>query len=338
MLTLITGSLGTGKTALAVKLVTEHSCYPDNAVIVGVREWQGGGAFYTLKSQQDAVQNQQLIDSIGKLPGTVYLVDEAKKIWPSRIAGKPEPEFINNHLAESRSIAQDWIITAQAPTQIDVALRRLIGRHIHLELTPFGVKYSESGQVREDLKFTRDESRKYDFPKESLKLYRSDDGVTDSHKKGLRLPKRLMVLLLLVIGMFSMMAYFATQSNILKQFMGSKAAVEEKQDEKEVELKADSLPASRQVQKQSSVQDEKLLPITHAPSIFYYMPRDPSVPELAKAPRLPVSCMANRANGCVCYDQYNQKIVGFPERRCKDILKGENPIAFTLDYRKKNEI
>jgi len=111
MITLISGSLGTGKTALAVKLLTEHSYYPDNAVVLGVREWQGGGAYYQLKSMQDATANQKMIEEIGGLSGTVYLVDEAKKIWPSRIAGKPVPQFIDSHLAESRSIAQDWIIT-----------------------------------------------------------------------------------------------------------------------------------------------------------------------------------------------------------------------------------
>lgn len=154
MITLITGALGTGKTALAVKLLTEHSYYPDNAVIVGVREWQGGGAYYPLQSMQNATANQKMIEDIGRLSGTIYFVDEGKKIWPSRIAGKPAPEFIDSHLAESRSIAQDWIITAQTPTQLDVALRRLVGRHIHLERNALGIKYSESGQVRDDLQVT----------------------------------------------------------------------------------------------------------------------------------------------------------------------------------------
>jgi len=206
MIILITGALGTGKTALAVKMLTENKYYPGNAVIVGVREWKGEGHFYPLKSQLEAPANQKLIEEIGTLSGTVYLVDEGKKIWPSRIAGKPAPAFIDTHLAESRSIAQDWIITAQAPGQIDVALRRLVGRHIHLLKTPLGIKYSEAGECRDDLEFSRDESRKYDFPVESLKLYRSDDEVTDLQKKGLKLPKRLIFLLLLIITLFGVVS------------------------------------------------------------------------------------------------------------------------------------
>ncbi len=45
MLTLITGSLGTGKTALMVKLLTEHSSYPDNAVVVGVNRPDNRGGY-----------------------------------------------------------------------------------------------------------------------------------------------------------------------------------------------------------------------------------------------------------------------------------------------------
>lgn len=329
MLTLITGSLGTGKTALMIKLLTEHSSYPDNAVVVGVREWQGGGAYYTLPGQ-DVFKNQALIEDIGKLPGTVYVVDEAKKIWPSRIAGKPVPEFIDSHLAESRSIAQDWIFTAQTPTQIDVALRRLIGRHIHLELTPFGVKYSESGQIREDLKFTRDESRKYDFPKDSLKLYRSDDGVTDSHKKGLSVPKRLIYLGILMLVLISVVVYFASNSTIFKSVVGMED--EEIAVTKTTETKKEGI-SQPQATKAVSLD---ILPITHAPNHYYYAPRDPAVPELAKAPRIPVGCISS-ATKCICYDQYNQRIEEISPKRCQDFIDNKNRLAFARDQVKRPE-
>lgn len=325
MITLITGSLGTGKTALAVKLLSEHSYYPDNAVIIGVREWQGGGAYYQLKSMQDATANQKLIEEIGKLPGTVYLVDEAKKIWPSRIAGKPTPEFIDSHLAESRSIAQDWILTAQAPTQIDVALRRLVGRHIHLEKTPLGVKFSESGQICEDLKFTRDQSRKYSFPVESLKLYRSDDGVTDLQKKGLKLPSRLIFLLLLIFTLAGVIFYFGSQSSMFG--FGKTEKVEPAKDDF-IASNPDESPTSSKPEKQSSTYDVGIK-LKDAPDIYYYKPKDPSYPELAKAPRVPVACLSSKSQGCVCYDQYQQRINDFPEKRCLDIINGRDQIAFT---------
>ncbi|MDP1595171.1 MAG: zonular occludens toxin domain-containing protein [Gallionella sp.] len=328
-ITLISGSLGTGKTALAVKLLSEHSFYPDNSVVVGVREWQGGGAYYPLKSMQDATVNQLMIDDIGKLPGTVYLVDEAKKIWPSRIAGKTVPPFIDSHLAESRSIAQDWIITCQSPTQIDVALRRLVGRHIHLVKTPLGIKYSEAGEIREDLKFSRDESRKYSFPVESLKLYKSDDGVSDLQKKGLKLPKRLFFLITLLLVLFGTIYYYMTQSKMLGFGSDTEISATEKTPEK-------SFMGSAVASTPKPPPDNTRLPLNQAPDIYYYLPKDPAFPEIAKAPRIPTSCLSSKANGCVCYDQYLQRINGFPEKRCKDIIDGVDQIAFTRDSKLAN--
>lgn len=331
-ITLISGALGTGKTALAVKLLTEHSYYPDNAVVLGVREWNGGGAYYQLKSMQDASANQKMIQEIGVLPGTVYLVDEAKKIWPSRIAGKPVPEFIDSHLAESRSIAQDWIITCQAPTQIDVALRRLVGRHIHLEKTPLGIKYSESGQIVEDLKFGRDESRKYSFPVESLKLYKSDDGVSDLQKKGLKLPKRLVFLVGLIVCLAGTIYYYAGQSKMLASAVGTETAKSDSV-EKEGGFMATAQAATAPGQ---TKQPDKALSLKEAPDIYHYLPKDPAFPEIAKAPRIPKSCFSSQSQGCVCYDQYTNRIKDFPEKRCRDIIDGNDQVAFTRDKKLLN--
>ena len=329
MIIVISGALGTGKTALAVKLLTEHKYYPDNAVVVGVREWSGGGAYYQLKSMQDATSNQKMIEEIGRLPGTVYLVDEGKKIWPSRIAGKPVPEFIDSHLAESRSIAQDWIITCQSPNQLDVSLRRLVGRHIHLEKTPLGIKYSESGQIVEDLKFGRDESRKYSFPVESLKLYKSDDGVSDLQKKGLKLPKRLIFLIGFIFFLIGLIYYSASNSAMFQSVFGK---------EKEKEKPTEKIDSHKGFMGESTVPksapnpaNDRALPLSQAPDIYHYLPKDPAFPEIAKAPRIPQSCLDNKSQGCVCYDQYLNRIKDFPVKRCKDIIEGLDQVAFTRD-------
>ena len=275
---------------------------------------------------QDATANQRMIEEIGKLPGTVYLVDEGKKIWPSRIAGKPVPEFIDSHLAESRSIAQDWIITCQAPTQIDVALRRLVGRHIHLEKVGLGIKYSESGQIVEDLKFGRDESRKYSFPVESLKLYKSDDGVTDLQKKGLKLPKRLMFLVCLILVLSGVIYYAVSKSTMFGGNKPETAKGESLEKGGGFMATAQAAPAPAQVK-----QPDRRLPLSEAPDIYHYLPVDPAFPEIAKAPRIPKSCLTNKTTGCVCYDQYLNRIKDFPEKRCLDIIDGVDQVAFTRD-------
>lgn len=314
MITLISGALGTGKTALAVKLLRESEFYPSSVFVYGVRGWKGEGSFYDLKSQEHAKENQQLLEETGRVSHSCYLVDEAKKVWPTRVAGRDEPPFINQHLAESRSVSQDWVLTCQAPGQIDVALRRLVGRHIHLEQTALGIRYSESGSVRDDLKFERDESRKYDFPVESLALYQSDEGVTHHQKKGLKLPKRLISLLLLISVLFGVAVYFWNKSTM---FGGSS------------EVEAGVVERSKGVLGGLGHPDREkaaVLPLTNAPNKYYYLPRDPEYPELARASRLPVSCVAS-VRKCICYDQAGQLIDGISDTRCRRIVAGENTLA-----------
>lgn len=300
MITLITGAPGTGKTAFAVKLFTEHEYYPNTAVLFNVRGWSGAGESYLEPSNPDLYER----------PRFVYLVDEAQTFWPSRVAGRPVPVIVD-HLAKHRHISQDWILTAQHPGQLDIGIRRLVGRHIHLTRTAIGVRFSEAGECRDDLKFQRDESRKYAFPVESLTLYQSDEGVTEQQKKGLRLPKRLILMFGLVAFLGVTIAYFYSQSSMFGGGQPEQVEVKKSQQQQEKVV-------------QASV--EEVLPVTQAPNPYYYMPADMTFPELAKAPRYPAICISS-ATRCKCYDQVNQVIEGMAESRCRLISQGRNALA-----------
>lgn len=215
---------------------------------------------------------------------------------------------------------------------MDVALRRLVGRHIHLERNSLGIKYSESGQVRDDLQFTRDESRKYDFPVDALKLYKSDDGVTDLQKKGLRLPKRLIFLGALVSFLLIFISYMISNSSMLG-FGGPSETIDAVLPE--LPTANYSLNSTPQAKKDSAKPDS-ILPLESAPSIYYYLPRDSNYPELARAPRIPKSCIRRDYESCVCYDQFTNRINDFPLRRCNDIVDGVDQIAFTRHARALN--
>lgn len=313
MITLITGSLGTGKTALAIKLLTESEFYPNSVFVYGVRDWKGAGTYFPLKGQERAAENQKLLEETGRVSHACYLVDEAKKVWPTRVAGRDEPPFINTHLAESRSVSQDWILTAQAPGQIDVALRRLVGRHIHLEKTPLGIRYSEAGKCRDDLKFEAAESRKFTFPVESLKLYSSDEGVTTQQKKTLKIPSKLVWLLAVVVAMLGIVVWSWSNSSLLA---GVSESVQEQNAA--VEKTGGGLFGPK-------FGNSEILPVQNAPHVFYYKPRDPDYPEIARAPRYPVSCVS-MGSRCLCYDQAAQRLDVGPER-CQQIVDGSNELA-----------
>lgn len=315
-LILITGAMGTGKTALAIKHLLESEHYPRSAFIFGVRGWKGAGHYRELPGDQPQA-NQQLFEELGRISHSVYLVDEAKKVWPSRVAGRPVPPFIDNQLAESRSVSQDWILTAQAPGQIDVKVRHLVTKHIHLEKTPLGIRYSEAGSCRDDLKFSREESRKYEFPVDSLKLYDTDEGETVHQKKGLKLPRRLVFMLGLIVVLIGTIAYFASNSRLFNE------AVE-----------AQAQPAGFMQQASGfmggvpETKKPEVLPVTHAPGPEYYRPSNTAYPELAKAPRYPVSCLASmKTSRCSCYDQAGQFIDKIGFKRCMNIIAGNNELA-----------
>jgi len=310
VITLITGALGTGKTALAVKLLMESGHYPGSVFVYGVRGWKGAGRYYDLQSQEFAAENQALLEKTGRVSHSCYLVDEAKKVWPTRVAGRPEPAFINGHLAESRSVSQDWILTAQAPGQVDVALRRLVGRHIHLEKVALGIKKSESGACRDDLKFGDSESEKYSFPVASLQMYESDEGVTKLQKKGVAVPKKFIWLGLFLVSMIVMVWYFASKSNMVKSLTGA---------ENEQVVGSSMLGAM-------TGEVPKAVSVTDAPSPFYFDPKVNSYPELAKAPRYPVSCVASKVV-CKCWDQAGQYLELLGDQRCREIVSGKNKLA-----------
>lgn len=314
MITMISGSLGTGKTALAIKLLSEHEHYPSAAVVLGVRGWKGQGEYWELPS--DPVANQRMIESVGRIGNTVYLVDEAKKIWPSRVAGRPVPEFIDAHLAESRSVGQDWIITCQAPGQIDVALRRLIGRHIHLEKTAFGIKYSEAGQCREDLKFSADESEKYTFPVESLKLYESAEVDTKMQKKGLKIPKRFYWLGGLLLVCMGIAGWFWSKSTMFQGAATKTAAAVAPGGAAPPSAPGGAAPPSGPGGGNMRFR-EKIMPRDFddplSAPIFDGVRPEPVALEV-------VGCVAS-ASRCVCYSQQGTG-VDMPANQCRDRAAG----------------
>lgn len=299
MITLITGAPGCGKTAFAVSLLLKSEYYPGNSTVFNVRDWSGGGTYFDTPAEASTYEK----------PRHVYLVDEAQTFWPSRVAGRPVPAIVD-HLAKHRHISQDWILTCQHPGQLEIGIRRLVGRHIHLTRTPLGVKFSEAGECVEDLKFTRDQSRKYDFPVESLKLYKSDEGVTSHQKKGLQLPKRLIFLVGLIGFLAATGVYFWNKSDM---FGGG-----------DDEVVATGISPQRSARADSAAPN--VMTLQTAPDVMYFRPPNPDFPEVAKAPRFPVSCIASKAK-CLCYDQASQVISDLSPARCRAIVSGNNPLA-----------
>lgn len=68
--------------------------------------------------------------------GSVIIVDEAQKLWPSRRGAEPIPPV--RALSEHRHQGKDFVLVTQHPAMLDSYVRRLVGRHEHL-VRKFGV-------------------------------------------------------------------------------------------------------------------------------------------------------------------------------------------------------
>lgn len=148
MIYLITGGPGTGKTSKAVSMILENEdglfkteledgtvvdrplyfCHIDG---LDVKKFKAHEL-----SEQD-LQSAPLRDLVPQ--GAIVIVDEADYTYPVRASGRPVPPYIQT-LKELRHEGFTLILMTQHPTMIDIYLRNLVGKHIHLERKPVGTK------------------------------------------------------------------------------------------------------------------------------------------------------------------------------------------------------
>lgn len=148
MIYLITGGPGTGKTSKAVSMILENEdglfkteledgtvvdrplyfCHIDG---LDVKKFKAHEL-----SEQD-LQAAPLKDLVPQ--GSVVIVDECDYTYPVRASGRPVPPYIQT-LKELRHEGFTLILMTQHPTMIDIYLRNLVGKHIHLERKPVGTK------------------------------------------------------------------------------------------------------------------------------------------------------------------------------------------------------
>lgn len=136
IITLITGTPGAGKSLFAVHELLKPRDRAPRLFSVGIEWLQDKG----VTSLPDLTQ---WCDPAIVPDGSVIVVDEAdvEGRFPQRAAGMAVPAYIGE-LKRVRHRGIELIIVTQHPKQIDVAVRRLVGRHVHLERL-FGAKAAQ---------------------------------------------------------------------------------------------------------------------------------------------------------------------------------------------------
>lgn len=181
MLTLITGTPGTGKTAYAVaKLVEEIERKPRPVVVMGIPELQ---IPHEVAPPVDAwtrkvasAEDAALMEAEFTFPeGALIIIDEAQKVFRPRAAGSKVPDHVAAFEKHRHRGLDFWLIT-QHPNLLDGNVRRLVGKHIALRAHWAGrelLEWSEASDPESRSARAVAVRQRYRLPKRIFGLYKS---------------------------------------------------------------------------------------------------------------------------------------------------------------------
>ena len=183
MIILVTGQPGSGKTAHVVDMLANDAQFQNRTLICGgipdlllphevvppVAEWT---------ELRKAPEDETLELAYFTFPqNAVIVVDEAQRIYrPRALSSKVPPEVAA--FETHRHTGVDFILITQHPGLLDPNIKKLVGKHIHIAVTPFGrYRYEWTKCVDPESKTERDIAArsKYTLPKRAFSLYKSSE-------------------------------------------------------------------------------------------------------------------------------------------------------------------
>ncbi|MGF7186981.1 zona occludens toxin [Robbsia andropogonis] len=184
MITLITGTPGSGKTLRAVFEAAREVKAGRHLKVDGIK---GLALDHDLVDETwvrkwfDHVQPQDLI-----------IIDEVQRLWPPRSVSTKAGEDIEKlHVHRHRGV--DFVLITQHPQRLDKAVRDLVGRHVHVRRL-FGMKQAmlyewdhchNIGNLKDAVK------KRWSYPRDVFKMYVSAEVHT---KQTAVVPKALFVI------------------------------------------------------------------------------------------------------------------------------------------------
>ena len=325
MLILITGTPGSGKTLFTVaellagqfkdrplfvngipQLLVPHQVLSDQ----DVEKWHEGGV-----AGQDGQPSFEVKNA-------VIVVDEVQRIARPRATSQKVPDWIAA-LETHRHKGVDFIVITQHPQLLDVNIRRLVGRHLHVRRTfalGAAVVYEwdhceNPGNVKQAT------SKLWRYPRSAFKLYKSSELHT---KAGGKMPLAVWIAIIAVL-VTPFLIWKATGSLLGNFASGGDKAL----------AAAAGKPGVSTASSTSSKPAEKR-PLTAMEVAASYKPRfggmdhtAPAYDELTRPKRVPVpaACIEMKSKGCKCYTQDGTAMT-VEASWCQDIVRDGLFLAF----------
>lgn len=298
MITLLTGQPGAGKTLHAIWLIKQMAEKEKRTV------YYSGIPDLTLDWQE--MENPE---KWYELPvGSIIVLDECQKLFRPRGVGTCVPESVAA-MEVHRHKGLDIFLITQHPMLIDSNIRRLVGRHIHVQRA-FGASAAnihEWGQVRENCDKQRldSQSKLWKYPKEVFSYYKSAELHTHKFRPPLRIVLLILGPLLFAVLVFFVVSWFSK--------------------------KGDPIPSKPSAPSSSSALSPSASPSgsTRPPSgLESYLPAVPGMPWTAPryasvveptSPPVPVGCI-DKGVFCDCYSEQGV-VVDVSPKVCKKIAK-----------------
>lgn len=324
MITLITGIPGMGKTSYLVTLLMQFEKAAERPIFVmGIPDLK---IEHIPAPPVDEWTERRISPEDPTLelayftfpPNAILVVDEAQRVYRPRASASKVPDHVAA-LETHRHTGLDIILLTQKPKLIDLNVRELVGKHIHIRAGMLGRMLYEWPHVADgESRLDRQDAsrRKFSPPKKAFSKYKSAEAHT-KHKF------RIHNAFLLLAGAAVFTAYqgWSLYSSVTGRF--SPDPVSTKQD--------DEAP----VQARSSAPDAALslsrptVSVASASIVEAMTPVDPRNPLSAPlyavavppvvAPEV-VGCIASR-RACSCYSQ-QQTPIWLPDDQCRQRAAG----------------
>lgn len=316
MITLITGVPGAGKTLYVVsqilkklddenKLRMDKGEEPRRVYVDGIPE-----LLIPHEEFDGGEWPEQMED------GSFGVIDEVQRKWRPMGSGKALPDSIAL-LETHRHRGIDLVIMTQHPMLMHVNVRNLVGKHIHLRRTAFGIyAYEWSECVNPSSSWKTAVTRvRWTHPKWAFGLYKSAE-VHNKVKFRIPFPAIVLGCSLLAVGLLGWRFYSRMQSVI---FPEAQAQV---QPQPEAQLQPKPVPnpnkisnssGSRSLEDKREERRQRMLddPIAASRPRFVGMPETaPMYDEIRQVSVMPVlsGCIADDTN-CACFTQQGTSIL-----------------------------
>lgn len=324
MIYLITGNMGTGKTSRAVNMILtnedglfthqlEDGTTVQRPLYFCHIDGLNAAKFNAHELSKEEIQSAPLDELLPT--GSVLIIDEAHWVYPVRSASRSVPEYIQK-LTELRHDGFTLILITQHPSQLDVFVRNLISKHIHIERKSIGMKQYQWYKCVTDLSnpaaVSGVESSSYKPPKKAFDYYKS----AAHHQKFKKKIPFAIIVFFIILGFVAFKAFNFYAS--YKKATTIEPITEQSFDAAENPKAAKNDDNFNDFQSQSSI-NENLTPEMFVPTLAERPESKPiynAVRQVHQFERI-AGCVLGGESGCTCYSDQATELQEINETLCR---------------------